>query len=166
MHITRTSSRTSRCAYTVSRRRGEEPVPDAAQRAGRRPRVALAILAGIETGISCARSPRDVARLRQVKGVGGKIAERLALELREKILPVGGAWAQGLAREAARPRRGPGPSQRRPVRSARRGSTARLVLPSGTSRPEIEPLLEKMNEKAVRSDENCAAPRWSALRRG
>jgi Holliday junction DNA helicase RuvA len=51
------------------------------------PRVALAILAGIAPGeLVRAIATGDVARLTQVKGVGRKTAERLALELREKIL--------------------------------------------------------------------------------
>jgi Holliday junction DNA helicase RuvA len=51
------------------------------------PRVALAILAGIEAGeLVRAIATGDVGRLTQVKGVGRKTAERLALELREKIL--------------------------------------------------------------------------------
>ena len=51
------------------------------------PRVALAILAGIQPGeLVRAIATGDVARLTQVKGVGRKTAERLALELREKIL--------------------------------------------------------------------------------
>jgi Holliday junction DNA helicase RuvA len=58
------------------------------------PRVALAILAGLPpTELVLAISKGDVARLTQIKGVGRKIAERLALELREKInsVPLGGA---------------------------------------------------------------------------
>ena len=51
------------------------------------PRVGLAILAGIEAGeLVRAIATGDVGRLTQVKGVGRKTAERLALELREKIL--------------------------------------------------------------------------------
>jgi Holliday junction DNA helicase RuvA len=50
------------------------------------PRVALAILAGLPPEeLVRAISRGDVARLKQVKGVGGKLAERLALELRDKI---------------------------------------------------------------------------------
>jgi Holliday junction DNA helicase RuvA len=56
------------------------------------PRVALAILAGLPPAeLVRAISTGDVARLTQVKGVGRKIAERLALELREKILTLGAA---------------------------------------------------------------------------
>jgi Holliday junction DNA helicase RuvA len=58
------------------------------------PRVALAILAGLPPEeLVRAISKGDVARLTQIKGVGRKIAERLALELRDKItaLPFGRA---------------------------------------------------------------------------
>ncbi|HVR62304.1 MAG TPA: Holliday junction branch migration protein RuvA, partial [Polyangia bacterium] len=56
------------------------------------PRVALAILAGLPPAeLVRAISKGDVNRLTQIKGVGRKIAERLSLELREKIaaLPIG-----------------------------------------------------------------------------
>jgi len=50
------------------------------------PRVALAILAGLPAGeLVRAIAGGDVARLTQIKGVGRKIAERLTVELREKI---------------------------------------------------------------------------------
>jgi holliday junction DNA helicase RuvA len=60
------------------------------------PRVALAILAGLPPGeLVRAITGGDVARLTQIKGVGRKIAERLTVELREKIatLPTGRAGA-------------------------------------------------------------------------
>ena len=50
------------------------------------PRVALAILVGLSAGeLVRAIAGGDVARLTQIKGVGRKIAERLTVELREKI---------------------------------------------------------------------------------
>jgi Holliday junction DNA helicase RuvA len=59
------------------------------------PRVALAILAGLPPEeLVRAISAGDVARLTQVKGVGRKIAERLALELRDKIATLPSAPAQ------------------------------------------------------------------------
>jgi holliday junction DNA helicase RuvA len=71
------------------------------------PRVALAILAGIEAGeLVRAIATGDVGRLTQVKGVGRKTAERLALELREKILslPAGkGVMPTPAAAPSARP---------------------------------------------------------------
>jgi Holliday junction DNA helicase RuvA len=71
------------------------------------PRVGLAILAGIEAReLVRAIATGDVARLIQVKGVGRKTAERLALELREKILdlPAGkGVVAAPAPAPSARP---------------------------------------------------------------
>jgi Holliday junction DNA helicase RuvA len=71
------------------------------------PRVGLAILAGIAAGeLVRAIATGDVARLTQVKGVGRKTAERLALELREKILdlPAGkGIAAAPVPAPSARP---------------------------------------------------------------
>jgi len=62
------------------------------------PKVALAILSGLPAGeLVRAISGGDVARLTQIRGVGRKIAERLAVELRDKIgaLGVGGAGREG-----------------------------------------------------------------------
>ncbi len=64
------------------------------------PRVALAILAGLPPDeLVRAISKGDIARLTQIKGVGRKIAERLALELREKIttLPAGRGLAPAMS---------------------------------------------------------------------
>lgn len=57
------------------------------------PRVAVAILSGLPAGdLVRAIAGGDVARLTQVRGVGRKIAERMTVELRDKIgaLGVGG----------------------------------------------------------------------------
>ena len=126
------------------------------------PRVALAILAGIETEeLVRAIATSDVARLRQVKGVGGKIAERLALELREKILTVGagmGAKAgKGKAAGAVA-----APASAAPVGPLGEVFGALVLL--GYKPAEIEPLLEKMDEKKP-FDENVRGA-LAALRRG
>ena len=125
------------------------------------PRVALAILAGIETEeLVRAIATGDVARLRQVKGVGGKIAERLALELREKILTVGagmGARAKGKAPAAAAttaPATPVGPL----------GEVYGALVLLGYKPAEIDPLLEKMDEKKT-FDENVRGA-LAALRKG
>jgi Holliday junction DNA helicase RuvA len=60
------------------------------------PRVALAILAGLPAPeLVRAISGGDVARLTQIKGVGRKIAERLTVELREKIVTLSVGKAGG-----------------------------------------------------------------------
>jgi Holliday junction DNA helicase RuvA len=126
------------------------------------PRVALAILAGIETAdLVRAIATGDVGRLKQVKGVGGKIAERLALELREKILTVGA----GMGAKA-----GPG----KPAAAASAPAAAAPVGPLGEvygalvllgyKPAEIDPLLEKMDDKRP-FDENVRGA-LAALRRG
>ena len=62
------------------------------------PKVAVAILSGLPVGeLVRAIAGSDVARLTQIRGVGRKIAERLAVELREKI----GALGLGGGRPAA-----------------------------------------------------------------
>ena len=101
------------------------------------PRVALAILAGLEPSeLVRAIATGDVQRLTQVKGVGRKIAERLALELREKILTVSAAGkgaAPAGTPSAARARSGP--------LADVEGALAQL----GYKPAEIDPLIEQMD---------------------
>ena len=100
------------------------------------PRVALAILAGIEPGeLVRAIATGDVGRLTQVKGVGRKTAERLALELREKILtlPLG----KGVV-VAPAPARSEAPSG--PL-----GDVYGALVQLGYKAGEIEPLLERLD---------------------
>jgi Holliday junction DNA helicase RuvA len=107
------------------------------------PRVALAILAGIEAAeLVRAIATGDVARLTQVKGVGRKTAERLALELREKILDV--PAGKGVAVEAAAPRGAPagGPL----------GDVYGALSQLGYKPAEIEPLLERLDPKRPVAD--------------
>jgi Holliday junction DNA helicase RuvA len=126
------------------------------------PRVALAILSGMETAeLVRAIATSDVARLKQVKGVGGKLAERLALELREKILTVGagmGAKAgKGKPLSAAAT-----PASAAPVGPLGEVYGALVLL--GYKPAEIEPLLEKMDETKPFDDNVRGA--LAALRRG
>jgi Holliday junction DNA helicase RuvA len=66
------------------------------------PRVALAILVGLPAGeLVRAIAGGDVARLTQIKGVGRKIAERLTVELREKITTLPLARGGGVSAPAA-----------------------------------------------------------------
>jgi holliday junction DNA helicase RuvA len=54
------------------------------------PKVAVAIVSGLPAGdLVRAIAGGDVARLTQIRGVGRKIAERLAVELRDKIAALG-----------------------------------------------------------------------------
>jgi Holliday junction DNA helicase RuvA len=103
------------------------------------PRVALAILAGLPpTELVRAISTGDVARLTQIKGVGRKIAERLALELREKItaVPTGGAAPMGAA--------APAPAG---VPTGPLGEVYGALLHAGYKPAEFAALVEKMDAK-------------------
>jgi Holliday junction DNA helicase RuvA len=70
------------------------------------PKVALAILSGLpRSELTKAIAGADVVRLTQIRGVGRKTAERLAVELRDKLVPfpvapsvasVGGAGGAGV----------------------------------------------------------------------
>jgi Holliday junction DNA helicase RuvA len=119
------------------------------------PRVALAILAGIESGeLVRAIATEDVARLTQVKGVGKKTAERLALELREKILTVGAgksAVPAAPARPASAPPLGP------------LGEVHGALVTLGYKPSEVEPLIEEMDE--TRPPAELIREALSALRR-
>jgi len=60
------------------------------------PKVALAILSGLPRAeLTKAIAGADIARLIQIKGVGRKTAERLAVELRDKLVPFPVAPAPG-----------------------------------------------------------------------
>ena len=118
------------------------------------PRVALAILAGLPPEeLVRAITGGDIARLRQIKGVGGKLAERLALELRDKIAlsPAGRALP---APPPAAPSRVP----KGPV-----GDVYGALLQLGFKPPEFETLLETMDPK--RPVEELVRDALAALRR-
>jgi holliday junction DNA helicase RuvA len=127
------------------------------------PRVALAILAGIETeDLVRAIATSDVARLKQVKGVGGKLAERLALELREKILAAGTGMGTHGAGGKGKPSLAAAPASTAPVGPLGEVYGALVVL--GYKPAEIDPLIEKMDE--TRPIEVNMRSALAALRRG
>ena len=104
------------------------------------PRIALAILTGIETeDLMRAIATGNVARLKQVKGVGGKLAERLALELREKILAAGAGVGPGVGAGKGRGADGgAAPSSAVPIGPLGQVYSALILLgykPSSTSAP-------------------------------
>jgi Holliday junction DNA helicase RuvA len=60
------------------------------------PKVAIAILSGLPTGeLVRAISAGDIATLTKIRGVGRKIAERMSVELRDKIGVAGAQANQG-----------------------------------------------------------------------
>lgn len=73
------------------------------------PKVALGILSGCEPGeLETAIARGDVARLKRLKGVGPRLAERLVVELKGKVFEhAGGAAPRAIA---ASPGRAPAPS--------------------------------------------------------
>jgi holliday junction DNA helicase RuvA len=118
------------------------------------PRVALAILAGIVADeLVRAIATGDVGRLTQVKGVGRKTAERLALELREKILslPAGKGVTIGPAPARGAPQGGP------------LGDVYGALVQLGYKPGEIEPLLERLDPARPVAD--LVREALSALRR-
>jgi holliday junction DNA helicase RuvA len=59
------------------------------------PKLATTILSGMAAGdLSGAIRGNDVARLTKIPGIGRKTAERMVLELRDKLLPIAGAAEQ------------------------------------------------------------------------
>lgn len=74
--------------YGFSRRPQRELFRSLLRVNGVGPRVALAILSGLSTEefVACVTS-EDVARLTQVPGIGRKTAERLIVEMRDRVLP-------------------------------------------------------------------------------
>jgi Holliday junction DNA helicase RuvA len=119
------------------------------------PRVALAILAGLPAGeLVRAISGGDVARLTQIKGVGRKIAERLTVELREKIvtLPLGRGDA-GVVAVPARSKVPAGPL----------GDVHGALVALGYRAGEFEALLAEMD--AARPPDELVKQALAALRR-
>jgi holliday junction DNA helicase RuvA len=119
------------------------------------PRVALAILAGLPPEeLVRAISGGDVARLTQIKGVGRKIAERLTVELREKIVALPAAGRPGTA--VAAPARSPVPSG--PL-----GDVYGALVALGYKPGEFEALLAEMD--TARPTADLVRQALAALRR-
>jgi Holliday junction DNA helicase RuvA len=119
------------------------------------PRVALAILAGLPPEeLVRAISKGDIARLTQIKGVGRKIAERLALELRDKItsLPAGRGLAPSTSSQASGVPTGP------------LGEVYGALLHAGYKPVEFAAFVEKMDGKRPVTD--LLREALAALRRG
>jgi Holliday junction DNA helicase RuvA len=97
--------------------------------AGIGPRLAVAILSGIDVGdlVSALRS-NDLARLTRIPGVGRKTAERLVLELKDKV-----PAALGAAPEAAGPARPASP----------RDDLVSALANLGYPRPEAERAVDR-----------------------
>jgi Holliday junction DNA helicase RuvA len=101
------------------------------------PKVALAVLSGIETG-ELVRAVRqsDVARLTRIPGIGRKTAERLVLELKDRMPE--DAEAHGAAPDA------PGGTVKDDVLSA--------LINLGYQRAAIERALERATKDSARQE--------------
>jgi Holliday junction DNA helicase RuvA len=119
------------------------------------PKVAIAILAGLPVSeLVRAISTADVARLTQIRGVGRKIAERMVVELREKIVAVAAAGGSVGAAPA------PAPSG---VPVGTQGEAWAALVALGYRPAEIEPVLTKLDKELPAEQAVKAA--LSALRR-
>jgi Holliday junction DNA helicase RuvA len=119
------------------------------------PKVAIAILAGLPVSeLVRAISTADVARLTQIRGVGRKIAERMVVELREKIVAVAAAGGSVGAASA------PAPSG---VPVGTQGEAWAALVALGYRPAEIEPVLTKLDKELPAEQAVKAA--LSALRR-
>jgi holliday junction DNA helicase RuvA len=115
------------------------------------PRVAVAILSGLPLAdLVRAISSSDLARLTQIRGVGRKIAERLALELRDKI---------GLAVTGE----SPAPASAPTTPSGRLGEVHAALVALGYKPAEIEPVLPSLD--ASQSPAELVKQALAALRR-
>jgi len=120
------------------------------------PRVGLAILAGLPPSeLVRAIAGGDVARLTQSKGVGRKIAERLTVELREKItlLPAAARGGTLPASPSSRPTAPTGPL----------GDVYGALVALGFRPNEFEALLAEMD--AARPTADLVRQALASLRR-
>ncbi len=110
------------------------------------PKVAVGILSGIGVAeLRAAVLAGDVARLSRIPGVGAKSAERLVVELKEKVLAI-----EGLGEEApAAAGEGPAAELRRDALSAllnlgyRRQAAERALREAGSQGDDLESLLRE-----------------------
>jgi Holliday junction DNA helicase RuvA len=110
------------------------------------PKVAVAILSGLPVEqLVRAIAAADVARLTQIRGVGRKIAERLAVELRDKIA----AFAVG---GGAPPSPLPTPARAPVIPPGRLGEVHGALVALGYRPPEFEALLSKLDPTEAAPD--------------
>jgi Holliday junction DNA helicase RuvA len=105
------------------------------------PRLAITVLSGLPTAdlINAIRTG-DLARLVRIPGVGKKTAERIVLELKEKLMAVEGAGVT-----AAAPQTGP-------AFSALEEDVLSALQNLGCSRAAAEQAVKKVNERGAPHD--------------
>jgi Holliday junction DNA helicase RuvA len=114
------------------------------------PKVALAMLSGLPRAeLTQAIAGADIARLMQIRGVGRKTAERLAVELRDKLVPFPVAPAPGAGRPGAGAGGGPGGDSALPER-LQEAQGALVAL--GYRLPELEPVIARMDPELPIAD--------------
>jgi Holliday junction DNA helicase RuvA len=97
------------------------------------PKLAQAILSGIDAATLVRAIQRgDVATLRSAPGVGAKLAERIVVELRDRVGELVGIDADAEAR----------PAPARAVDDARRGELVSALVNLQTPRPKAERVAE------------------------
>ncbi len=117
------------------------------------PKVAVAMVSAMPLSeLVRAIAGSDVARLKQMRGVGQKLAERLTVELRDKI---------GLV--AAGQTRGPSSAALPIIPAGRKGEVFGALVSLGYKPPEFEAVLAKLDEELPAADLVKAA--LAALRR-
>jgi holliday junction DNA helicase RuvA len=108
------------------------------------PKVAVAILSGLAVpDLVRAIAGGDVARLTQIRGVGRKIAERLAVELRDKIAALGAESGRGIEP--------PAPAARA-IPAGRLGEVHGALVALGYRPPEFEALLGDLDPDKPTAD--------------
>ncbi len=109
------------------------------------PKVAVAILSGLSTAdLVRAIGGGDIARLTQIRGVGRKIAERLAVELRDKIAALGA----GGSRDGAPPIA----AAASPIPSGRLGEVHGALVSLGYRPSEFEGVLDGLDAEQPTPD--------------
>lgn len=114
------------------------------------PKVALAILAGLPLGeLAKAIAGADIARLTQIKGVGRKTAERLAVELRDRLAPFPvGPSAESAGQGSVNPSASAGAQSLPPSLVEVQGALSAL----GYRSAEVEPLLARLDPERPVAD--------------
>ena len=109
------------------------------------PKVALAILSGLPPAeLTRAIAGADVTRLMQIRGVGRKTAERLAVELRDKLVPFPVAPTSGVGASSGAPATSVLPERLLEVQSA--------LVGLGYRPGEIEPLMARLDPGVAVAD--------------
>jgi Holliday junction DNA helicase RuvA len=102
------------------------------------PKLAITVLSGLATpDIIAAIRTADIQRLVRIPGVGKKTAERMVLELKDKLV---GVEIQG--KEAA-------PAETGPVLSALERDVLSALLNLGCARPAAEAAIQKAKQQGV-----------------